>query len=610
VNASSGVATFAGCAVDKSGNNYTLTASRAGLTSGVSNTFNITVGAASQITLSGSVADLVSGATRVFTATIQDAGGNTVTSGADATRVVTFAQTAGTGTVTGTGTATAAAGVATKTLTGVNVGTITIRASATLTAPVGATNSNTLDFNVVAGAATQITLAGATTNLTSGSTRVFTATIKDANGNTVTLGADSTASITFAKNGAGAGSVTGLGAFAAVNGVASVTVTGALAGSFPLRANGTLNGGNVNSNTLTFTIDAGAASQITLSGAVTNLQIGATRVFTATIQDAAGNTVTTGADATRSVTFAQTTGAGAVTGLGAATAAAGVATKSVTGSTAGSVTLQASATLTAGATSSNTLTYTVDTLTILSAERSGNQRKYIFTGSGASSGGTVTVTVCKANSFPCSGPNTQDTVTATGAADGTWTSAETNNLGNDNSFFVRAVESGTSAVYPMVSTSASPAVVPSGIVLANGGASTAGQASTGDTVTITFNQPLLASSICSAWTQSGTQSSSVSITITDNSTTDTLGTITSGACTFNFGSLNTNKNYVTSSVTFATSNASYDTGTGVLTLTLGGGTGQSTGITATAPVWTSSAAITDQAGNSLGGNWTGLSSRF
>jgi hypothetical protein len=74
-------------------------------------------------------------------------------------------------------------------------------------------------FTVVHGAATQIALDGATTNLTSGATRTLTATIQDAAGNTVTSGADSTATVAFGyAASSGAGTVSGLGNDTAVNG--------------------------------------------------------------------------------------------------------------------------------------------------------------------------------------------------------------------------------------------------------------------------------------------------------------------------------------------------------------------------------------------------------
>ena len=88
-----------------------------------------------------------------------------------------------------------------------------------------------------------------------------------------------------------------------------------------------------------FTVVHGAATQISLTGSTANLTSGATRVLTATIQDAAGNTVTT--DNTTVVNFTKASGAGTVTGTGNATAAAGVATKTITGQLVGSVTMEA-----------------------------------------------------------------------------------------------------------------------------------------------------------------------------------------------------------------------------------------------------------------------------
>ena len=86
---------------------------------------------------------------------------------------------------------------------------------------------------LVHGPATQISLSGSTANLTSGATRALTATVKDANGNTVV--SDSTTVVTFAQQG-GAGTVTGTGTATAASGVASKTLTGALVGSVTMEA--------------------------------------------------------------------------------------------------------------------------------------------------------------------------------------------------------------------------------------------------------------------------------------------------------------------------------------------------------------------------------------
>ncbi len=319
----------------------------------------LTSGAASQIVLTPPITNLASGATQTFTATVEDAAGNTVTTGPDAAAAIKFAQTTGSGSVTGLSTVTAAFGVATDTITGQHAGPVTLQASATLSGP-GPTNSNTQTLTVTAGTATQIVLTPPITNLASGATRTFTATVEDAAGNTVTTGPDAAAAIKFAQT-TGSGSVTGLSTVTAAFGVATDTITGQHAGPVTLQASATLSGpGPTNSNTQTLTVTAGTATQIVLTPPITNLASGATRTFTATVEDAAGNTVTTGPDAAAAIKFAQTTGSGSVTGLSTVTAAFGVATDTITGQHAGPVTLQASATLSGpGPTNSNTQTLTV-----------------------------------------------------------------------------------------------------------------------------------------------------------------------------------------------------------------------------------------------------------
>src|SRR5205823_864288 len=111
-------------------------------------------------------------------------------------------------------------------------------------------------------------------------------------------------------------------------------------------------------NPITFNVVAGAASKLALSGSTGNLTAGATRVLTATIQDTAGNTITTGPDSTLSVAFAKTAGSGNVSGLTSVTASGGVANITVTGTTAGSVTITASSGALAPGTG-NPVTFTV-----------------------------------------------------------------------------------------------------------------------------------------------------------------------------------------------------------------------------------------------------------
>jgi hypothetical protein len=352
-----GVHTFTnGVTLNTAGASKTVTVTDTGKTGTA--TYTVVHGPATQITLTGSTTDLGSGSSQTYTATIKDAAGNTVTTGADSTVSVSFAQAGGTGSVSGTGASPAVAGVATKSLTGNLAGSVTIRGSTTLSGP-GATNSNTLTFAVTFGPATQIGLMGSTAALASGTPRTVTATIRDAAGNAVTSGADSSVSVTFGQL-SGSGSVTGLGSSTASAGVATKTVTGSIAGPVDLRATATLSGpGSTNSNLLSFTVTFGTATQIALSGSNPDLASGTTRPFTATVQDAAGNTVTSGADSSASITFSQTAGTGSLSGLGAATASNGVAAKTVTGVLAGPVTLRANGTINSTAINSNTLGFNV-----------------------------------------------------------------------------------------------------------------------------------------------------------------------------------------------------------------------------------------------------------
>ena len=284
-------------------------------------------GPSTQIALSGAATDLTSGATRVLTATLRDAAGNTVVS--DNSTVIAFAKQSGTGTVGGTGNATASGGIASKTVTGDLAGSVTMEATS-----AGLTAGTLGAFSVVHGTATQIALTGSTADLASGAARLLTATITDAAGNTVT--SDNSTVIAFAKA-SGAGTVGGAGTATASSGVATKTITGALAGSVTMEATSA----GLTTGTLgAFNVVHGAAAQIVLTGSAADLTSGATRALTATLLDAAGNTVSS--DNSTVIAFAKQSGVGTVSGAGNATAANGVATKTITGHLAGPVTMEAS----------------------------------------------------------------------------------------------------------------------------------------------------------------------------------------------------------------------------------------------------------------------------
>jgi hypothetical protein len=163
------------------------------------------------------------------------------------------------------------------------------------------------------------------------------------------------------------------------------------------------------------------------------------------------------------------------------------------------------------------------------------------------------------------------------------------------------------------------------VTLNNVSGGTTGVAEKGDSVVVTFNEVMDASSFCSNWVNDGsTQMKSgtgdgVSITITDAGASDVLSSVTASGCTFHFGSVALNANYVTATAVFSgngssASAVSWNPSTRQLTITFGAlnsGTVNATPQAASTPSYTADTALKDQAGNAIGaGPFVGTSSRF
>ena len=346
--ASSGIATFAGCALNGMAGHFTLTASAAGLTSATTSSFALTAGAAAKLAVTTQPAGAANGAafTTQPVVTVQGSGGNTVPG---STASVTLAVASGTGTLAcTTNPQTATAGIATFAgcaLTGI-AGNFTLTASAT-----GVTSATTSSFALTAGAATK--LAVTTQPAGAANAAAFTTqpvvTVQDSGGNTVS---GSTASITLAvASGSGVLSCT-TNPVTAASGIATFAgckLTGT-AGNYTLTATGT---GLSSATTPSFSLTAGAASKLAVTtqpgGAVSGAAFTTQPVVT--VQDASGNTVT---GSSASVTLAVASGTGVLScTTNPLTASAGIATFAgckLTG-TAGNFTLTASA---AGLTSATT----------------------------------------------------------------------------------------------------------------------------------------------------------------------------------------------------------------------------------------------------------------
>jgi hypothetical protein len=160
------------------------------------------------------------------------------------------------------------------------------------------------------------------------------------------------------------------------------------------------------------------------------------------------------------------------------------------------------------------------------------------------------------------------------------------------------------------------APVPTNVVLAN--VTTVGQARSQDTVTVTYSETMDATSFCSTWSNSGTQTVTggnvVDVLITDNGSADVLtvadvGSNCGGATNFKFGSVNLAANYVNANTTFSGTSSNqgkltWDPAAKTLTITLGAGTGSQTGVAASTPIYTPSTALKDLAspGNAMAAN--------
>ncbi len=209
---------------------YTVTTSGTGLT-GTSSTVTVTAGTASKLAASAVASTVVSGGNLgTISATVEDANGNTVTtSTASVTATVTgpngYSQTV---------TAAAVNGVASLNLSSLN---LTTAGTYTVTTSGAGLTGTSSTVTVTAGAASTIVLGPAPTSITSGQRLgTTTATIKDANGNTVTTSVATLMATLTGPNGYSQ-TVTGT----SVNGVASLnlnSLTPTAAGTYTLLVSG------------------------------------------------------------------------------------------------------------------------------------------------------------------------------------------------------------------------------------------------------------------------------------------------------------------------------------------------------------------------------------
>ena len=316
-----GVATFTDLQVNSAGGGKSLTVTKAdtsgaggsGALAATSASFAIAAGVATELAYAiqpgGGAAAQVWAAQPVLQ--VLDAFGNLVSSGVDSTASVTLVRLAGSGPLLGTTSVAAVGGVATFTDLSMNLvnAAATLQASAALSG--GSATQVSASFTIVAGGATQLVF---TTQPSGGVSNAVWATqpvleVRDALNNRVSTGRDSTAwvALTLTK---GSGSLGGITYLAAAGGVVDFSGAGLsidLAGANKrLTASANLAGVGVAHQSAVFTITHGAGTQLAFAiqpaGAVAGMPFATQPVVQ--VQDAAGNLVDSGPDASASIAVA------------------------------------------------------------------------------------------------------------------------------------------------------------------------------------------------------------------------------------------------------------------------------------------------------------------
>ena len=419
-----GTATFTasvgGSAITNGSNPVTVT-----LTPGAASLANSTITASpTSITADGST-------TSTLTVQLKDAQGNNLTaSGGTVTIVKTTGPTLTLSAVTDNGN-----GTYTATVKGSTTGTATFTASVGGSALTNA--SNPVTVTLAASAATKLAITTQPSTSTASGTAFAqqpVVTIQDAAGNTVT---SSTAAVTLTLS-TGTGTLSGTTTVNAVAGVATFSgLSLNLAGTDKVL---TASSGALTTATTSpaFTITAGAATKL----AITTQPSTSTASGTAfaqqpvvTIQDAAGNTVTS---STAAVTLTLSTGTGTLSGTTTVNAVAGVATfsglslnlagtdKVLTASSGALTTATTSPafTITAGAASAVTSTVVANPSTVLINSGTSTVTVQLKDAAGNSltaSSGTITFATPSSGTITGVTNNNNGTWTATYTAGGTGT---------------------------------------------------------------------------------------------------------------------------------------------------------------------------------------------
>ncbi len=266
--------------------------------------------------------------------TIVDANGNTITSGSDATAVVTLNLSTGTGTLAGTLTMSAIAGVADFSGKGLNINYTgndkVLTASATLNSI--SRNVSSSSFSITNSTATQLVFTRQPSSTTVAGVTFATQpiiTIEDTYGNTITSGSDATAVVTLNLS-TGTGTLAGTLTMSAIAGVADFSGKGLninfTGNDKVLTASATLNSISRNITSSAFSITNSTPTQLVFTRQPSSTTVAGVAFATqpiVTIKDVYGNVVT---NSGASISLSLSSGSGVLSGTTTLNAVAGVAT--------------------------------------------------------------------------------------------------------------------------------------------------------------------------------------------------------------------------------------------------------------------------------------------
>ncbi len=323
----SGVATFTNLVISGTIGDRTLGFSATSLTDATSSTVTVTAGAASQLAITTQPSTTAQNGLAFAqqpAIQLEDGSGNAVSQSGV---VVTAAIASGAGTLGGTLTATTSpSGVATFTNLVISgtIGDRTLGFSATsLTGAISGT------VTISAGAASQLVFTQQPTALVAGATMspAVTVTVEDASGNTVTT---ASGTVSLALTAPGGATLTGGGAATVTTGVATFAgLSVDKVGSYTLTPSTTVSGVAALPASSSFTVSAGAATQLVFTGQPSNAAANAAiaPAVQVTALDSLGNVATSFTGSVTLVIGTDGAGGGSIlAGTIPQTAVAGVAT--------------------------------------------------------------------------------------------------------------------------------------------------------------------------------------------------------------------------------------------------------------------------------------------